>query len=156
MFSIFNQFKKETKKLEPTIDIDNIEFACAVLLVESALMDQEFGKDEKIAIENILKKQFSLDNEITKELISEATKTSKETSDLVTFTRKIKNSWDLEKRIKIIEMMWEVVLIDEVLSPYEDMLIRRVAGLIYISDKERGLAKKRAELKLNKDKDKKQ
>ena len=156
MFSIFNQFKKETKKLEPTIDIDNIEFACAVLLVESALMDQEFGKDEKIAIENILKKQFSLDNEITKELIAEATKTSKETSDLVTFTRKIKNSWDLEKRIKIIEMMWEVVLIDEVLSPYEDMLIRRVAGLIYISGKERGLAKKRAELKLNKDKDKKQ
>ena len=107
-------------------------------------------------LENILKKQFSLDNEITKELIAEATKTSKETSDLVTFTRKIKNSWDLEKRIKIIEMMWEVVLIDEVLSPYEDMLIRRVAGLIYISDKERGLAKKRAELKLNKDKDKKQ
>ena len=43
MFSIFNQFKKETKKLEPTIDIDIIEFACAVLLVESALMDQEFG-----------------------------------------------------------------------------------------------------------------
>ena len=49
-------------------------------------------------------------------------------------------------------MLWKVCLIDGVLEPYEDMLIRRVSGLIYVDDKDRNLAKKNAINTLNKDK----
>jgi hypothetical protein len=45
---------------------------------------------------------------------------------------------------RILEMMWEVVYADGVLDPQEDMLLRRIAGLIYVSDGERGAARKRA------------
>ena len=53
----------------------------------------------------------------------------------------------MEKRIEVIEMLWKVCLVD-VLEPYEDMLIRRVAGLIYVNDRNRNIARKNAESKL--------
>ena len=57
--------------------------------------------------------------------------------------KKIKQNWPIEKRIEVIEMLWKVCLVDGVLEPYEDMLIRRVSGLIYVDDKNRNLAKKK-------------
>jgi uncharacterized tellurite resistance protein B-like protein len=48
-----------------------------------------------------------------------------------------------EERIGIIEMLWEVAYSDGILTGDEDALIRRVAGLIYVSDWERGEAKRR-------------
>ena len=63
--------------------------------------------------------------------------------DLVTYTRTIKENWKLEDRIDVIEMMWKVCFVDGKIEPYEDMLIRRVAGLIYVSDKDRSHAKKK-------------
>ena len=68
--------------------------------------------------------------------------------DLVTYTRTIKENWDLKDRIEVIQMMWKVCLIDEKIEPYEDMLIRRVSGLIYVSDKDRNEAKKKALMSL--------
>jgi uncharacterized tellurite resistance protein B-like protein len=40
-------------------------------------------------------------------------------------------------------MLWDVAYSDRVLTGDEDALIRRVAGLIYVSDWERGEAKRR-------------
>jgi len=37
-----------------------------------------------------------------------------------------------------------VALSDGVLDPYEDMLLRQIAGLIQVPDKDRGLARQRA------------
>jgi len=41
-------------------------------------------------------------------------------------------------------MLWEVAYADGVLDPHEDMLLRQIAGLIHVPDRERGLARKRA------------
>ena len=50
----------------------------------------------------------------------------------------------MEQRVGIIEMLWEVAYADGVLDPHEDMLLRQIAGLIHVPDRERGLARKRA------------
>ena len=81
--------------------------------------------------------------------LDKAIKSYKESSDLITYTKKIKQNWPIEKRIEVIEMLWKVCLVDGVLEPYEDMLIRRVSGLIYVDDKDRNIAKKNAIKKLN-------
>jgi uncharacterized tellurite resistance protein B-like protein len=41
-------------------------------------------------------------------------------------------------------MLWKVAYSDGILDPYEDMLLRQIAGLIHVSDQERGSARKRA------------
>jgi uncharacterized tellurite resistance protein B-like protein len=50
--------------------------------------------------------------------------------------------------VQIVEMMWEVAYADGTLDPQEDALLRRIAGLIHVSDQERGLARQRALEKL--------
>ena len=55
---------------------------------------------------------------------------------------------DYEERLNILELMWEIVLVDDVLDVFEAQLMRRVSGLLYISDVDSGNSKKRALLKI--------
>ena len=145
---MFNFIKKKKSDMPIIKDDKIVSLSC--LLVEAALIDEEFGEDEKKIIFNILKKQFKEEssNGINK-IIAEAIDSFNNSSDLITYTRKIKENWELDARINIIEMLWKVCLIDGKLEPYEDMLIRRISGLIYVNDKNRNLAKKKALDSLN-------
>ena len=57
--------------------------------------------------------------------------------------KQVKNNWSLEKRKEVIEMLWKVCLIDNNIDPYEDMLIRKIAGLLYVEAKDSNDAKKK-------------
>ena len=58
-------------------------------------------------------------------------------NQLYPFTRLAVERMDPQQRIGLIEMLWEVAYADGVLDPEEDALLRRVAGLIYVSDADR-------------------
>ena len=146
MFKSFfkNKIKNESKKPYP---VDDSLFTIACVLVEAALVDNNFGNEEKNIIIKILQKQYKIKD--INDVLDNAIEDCKNSSDLITYTKKIKQNWPIEKRIEVIEMLWKVCLVDGVLEPYEDMLIRRVSGLIYVDDKSRNLAKKNAIKKLD-------
>ena len=149
MFKSFfkNRINDELKKPSP---LDDNLFTIACVLVEAALVDNNFGNEEKSIIIKLLQKQYKIKNiKDILDILDNAIETCKESSDLITYTKKIKQNWPIEKRIEVIEMLWKVCLVDGVLEPYEDMLIRRISGLIYVDDKNRNLAKKSAIKKLN-------
>ena len=140
MFNFFKNTKIDSPKVK---DEKIVPLSC--LLVEAALADEDFGEDEKKVIFNILKKQFKKESSSSiNKIIDEAIQSFNNSSDLITHTKKIKENWKLDDRINIIEMLWKVCLVDGQLEPYEDMLIRRISGLIYVDDKNRNLAKKKA------------
>ena len=142
-----NKINDELKK-SPPLDSDLLAIAC--VLVEAALVDNNFGKEEKNIIIKILQKQYNIKNiKDINNILDTAIDACKKSSDLITYTKKIKQNWPIEKRIEVIEMLWKVCLVDGLLEPYEDMLIRRVSGLIYVDDKNRNLAKKNAIKKLD-------
>ena len=60
------------------------------------------------------------------------------------FTREINIRLSQEKRAEIVEMLWKVAYADGVLDPHEDALLRQIAGLIHVPDRDRGLARQRA------------
>ena len=123
--------------------IDDNVFTIVCVLVEAALVDNNFGDEEKNIIIKLLQKQYKIKNiEDINSILDKAVKACNEASDLITYTKKIKENWDIKKRIEVIEMLWKVCLVDGVLESYEDMLIRRISGLIYVDDKNRNLAKK--------------
>ena len=66
-----------------------------------------------------------------------------EANDLIQFTRKIKDSFSESERIELIEMLWEIIYSDGILHEFELNLMRRVGGLLYVSDQDRGKARKR-------------
>ena len=149
MFKSFFKNKKDDE-LKKSSAIDDNLFTIACVLVEAALVDNNFGNEEKNIIIKILQKQYKIKSIKTiNDILDNAIEDCKNSSDLITYTKKIKQNWPIEKRIEVIEMLWKVCLVDGVLEPYEDMLIRRVSGLIYVDDKNRNLAKKNAIKKLD-------
>ncbi|MDH3335787.1 MAG: TerB family tellurite resistance protein [Rhodospirillaceae bacterium] len=122
----------------------SLELAAAALLVEAAIMDGNFDAAEHNTIAKLLSGRFSLGAAEVDELISEAKTEIENSVELYGFARTIKDNMDNNERVEIIEMLWHVVLADGVVDDYESNLIRRVSGLIYVSDRDSGLARQRA------------
>jgi uncharacterized tellurite resistance protein B-like protein len=132
----------ETPSAEPRPD--ELELAVAALLVEAARMDDSFDAGERAAIERLLAARFDLSPEAVHTLVATAEQKMRETAQYFPFTREITTRLTTEQRVGIIEMLWEVAYADGLLDPQEDMLLRQIAGLIHVPDRDRGLARKRA------------
>ncbi|RDD62312.1 TerB family tellurite resistance protein [Ferruginivarius sediminum] len=123
---------------------EELQLAVAVLLVEAAHMDSEFHSDERSSIVDLLARRFELDAAAAEKLVDKAAATVADSAELYGFTRVVKDSFTHEDRVEMMEMLWEVAYADGELHDYEANLMRRVAGLIYVSDRESGEARKRA------------
>ena len=122
---------------------DELQLAAAALLVEAATLDGHYGETEQSAIDQLLREKFALKDEEARSLHDLAVVEQSEANQLLGFTRTIKDRYSLEERIELIEMIWEVVYADGELHDYEANLLRRLGGLLYVSDRERGDARKR-------------
>jgi uncharacterized tellurite resistance protein B-like protein len=128
-----------------------LDLAVAALLVEAARMDDVFGADERSAIERLLAKRFGLSHDDVTSLVEEAQRKVESSAQYFPYTSRITRELECEQRAEIIEMLWRVAFADGVLDPQEDMLIRQIAGLIHVPDRERGLARQRALAGLERD-----
>ena len=122
---------------------NNPAFALAVLLIEVARSDDGVEDREQGVIQRVLALRFGLDRSEVIRLIKTAEERAMEAPDLYHFTRVVAENVTEEERIGVIEMLWEVAYSDGVLTGDQDALIRRVAGLIYVSDRDRGEARRR-------------
>ncbi len=77
-------------------------------------------------------------------LLEDAREMVTRSTQLFPFTSLAVKRLDEAERVRLIEMLWHVAYADGVLDPQEDMLVRRIAGLIHVSDRARGEAKLRA------------
>lgn len=127
---------------------EKLEISVAALMVEAARMDETFDPAERATIERLLAAKFHLDPEAAHRLVTQAEQAVRQSTQYFPFTHRVVESMDAEERIGVIEMLWKVAYADGVLDPHEDMLVRRIAGLIYVPDRDRGVARKRALEKL--------
>ena len=122
----------------------DLHLSVAVLLLEAARQDDSFDAHERAMIEKLLAQRFDLSAEERAKLMEAAEARAKEMVQLHGHTSHIAAQMPPEDRIHLIEMLWDVAYADGVLDPEEDLLIRRIAGLIYVSDRDRVLARQRA------------
>ena len=127
----------------PTNNEEMLRVATAALLMEAACMDGHIDEAETATITTLLVDQFSLEKAEAEELVEAGRKTASQVNELYKNTRIIKDNFDHDDRVKVIEMLWKVAYIDGELHDYEANLVRRVCGLIYVSDQESGQARKR-------------
>ena len=128
--------------------VNDLELSVAALLVEAARMDDRFDAGERTIIEHLLARSFDLDAGSVHSLIEQAERVVQQSAQYFPFTQQICRRASAEERVQIIEMLWKVAYSDGALDPHEDALIRQIAGLIQVSDWERGAARKRALEKL--------
>jgi uncharacterized tellurite resistance protein B-like protein len=138
---MFDRIVKLLSDPAPPIDRDGLQIAVAVLMVEAARMDDHFDDVERKVIERLLAQKFQLSPDQTRELVRKAVETGDRSNQLYPFTRLAVERMDPAQRVGLIEMLWEVAYADGVLDPEEDALLRRIAGLIYVSDVDRAAAR---------------
>ena len=122
----------------------------AGLLIEAANTDGNVTQDEVKQISSSLINVFKESPEEVKIALSKALDDKDNSRSLFYYTSKLNKSFPHEKKLLLIEVLWEVILSDNEVHDFESNLLRRLAGLLYVSDIECGNAKKRASDKVNK------
>ena len=141
-------FKKIFKKEKSEIS-SNKNVLIAALLIHAAKMDENYTDVEKKIIKKALININNISSDQADSFITLAEKKENESNQIVEFTREIKK-YSMEYRLKIIEVIWEIVYSDGISDSYETNLIRRICGLLYISDKENGVIKTKVQKMKNK------
>jgi uncharacterized tellurite resistance protein B-like protein len=113
-----------------------LEIATAVLLVEVARADFSEDEVEIEAVGDLLSAYLGLAREDVATLIDEAQRQADHAASLQAFTRQLHEELSQEEKHRIVELLWRVALADETLDKHEDHLIRKVAGLLYISHRD--------------------
>ncbi|MBC7157164.1 MAG: TerB family tellurite resistance protein [Rhodobacteraceae bacterium] len=119
--------------------------ALAALLVRLARSDGHFDATEIAHVDRVLAARYRLSPFEAAALRGEAERLEAEAPDTVRFTRAIKDAVPYEDRASVIEALWAVALADGVRDDEEDGLLRLVASLLGVSDRDSALARQRVE-----------
>ena len=121
----------------------NLELLCG-LMIEAAYMDGQIDEVELNKIKFSLVNIFAEDTAEVDLVLKSALENKNNSKSLHHYTSYINKNFDDNKKLFLIEALWEIVLSDGKIHDFESNLIRRLAGLLYISDVDSGNAKKRA------------
>lgn len=119
--------------------------ALSALLVRIARSDGDYAPAEVSRIDRIVATRYGLAPDAARELRTEAEALEAEAPDTVRFTRAIKDQVPYDERVAVIEALWDVVLADGARDDEEDALLRTVAPLLGISDRDSNIARRRVE-----------
>jgi len=116
----------------PQDEAKRTRLATAVLLLEAAHADSEFKDDEQVAVTNVIRTRFALDEAAAAELIEAARQARWESGDLYKFARQLNDSFPLPRKLAVAELLWEVVYSDGALESHEDALVHKLGNLLGI------------------------
>ena len=131
--SFFQQPFGSERSGEPVSREQKLNLATAVLLVEVARADFSEDEVEIEAVAELLEAHLGVSREEVTALIAEAQQHADHVASLQSFTRQLHEELSLAEKLSIIEMLWRVAHADATLDKHEDHLIRKVAGLLYVS-----------------------
>ncbi len=139
-----NFFKKKEKE-----NLNNKNVLIVALLIHAAKIDEHYSENEKKIITQTIMQLNEINFDEAEKLLKLAEKKEEESNQIVEFTKEIKK-YSMDFRLKIIEIIWKIVYSDGTNDNYESNLIRRICGLLYISDKDNGIIKTKIQNTLKK------
>ena len=143
MINLLKNVLNYKKSKDDEEDRKNLELICG-LMIEAAYTDGTIGESELKKIKFSLINVFDEKEDEVDLVLDEAIKNKNNSKSLHHYTSFINKNFDSEKKLLLIEALWEIVLSDGEIHDFESNLIRRLAGLLYISDVNSGNARKRA------------
>ena len=134
---MFSFFKKDNKSSHNNISIISI----TSLLVHAARIDENYSEKEKQIIKDTIIKLGSNEDNIER-IFKQAENLEKNSNQILEFTKEAKNL-DYEKKLIIIEALWSIIYSDRDADMYEENLMRRLSGLLYLDKTAVGDIKKK-------------
>lgn len=128
------------------IDIEHaLRVATAVLLVEVARADFIVEPAERLKLRQLLERQFDLSGLELDALLEQAESDADHMVSIQHVTRLLNQHYDHAMKLRVVEMMWQIIYADGEKDHYEEHLIRQVADLLYLSHSEFIQARHKAE-----------
>ena len=143
MINLLKNILKTKNSSNEKEDSKSLELLCG-LMIEAAYTDGHIDKIELDKIKNSLINIFDESPDDVELVLKEAIKNKNNSKSLHHYTSFINKNFTDDKKLQLIEVLWEIVLSDDEIHDFESNLIRRLAGLLYISDVNSGNARKRA------------
>ena len=132
------------KKIEEESEqFDTVQIAISTLMIQTAVYDGIFDEQEKSKILELIKKYFNFNEDQKLALFKIAIKVNDDSNDMQQFTRVLNDNLSEEEKLNIIKMLWKIIISDGHIDNYENALIRKISGLLYISDRDVGQIKKK-------------
>ncbi|NOZ53904.1 MAG: TerB family tellurite resistance protein [Gammaproteobacteria bacterium] len=122
-----------------------LKVATAALLLEMSRADFDVKDEELLAVAQSIQSMFQLNEEDTRKLVMLAEQESAEATCYYEFTSLINKGFDMQQKIKIVELMWHVAYADKQLEKYEEALVRKLTELLYVPHAEYIAAKHRVQ-----------
>ncbi len=124
---------KAVETREETVDREHLlQVSTATLLLEVVHADFEVQESEMRKLHELLKQQFQLNSKELAQIVAEAQDKADHLVSLQHITRQLNEQFSAPEKLRVIEMMWEIVFADGNLDHYEEHLIRQVAELLYL------------------------
>ena len=120
----------------------------ASLLIHAARMDENYTNKEKSIIEKTLT-ELGVEKNNLHSLMIDAEKNEQNSTHILDFTKVIKATEDSFK-VALVESLWKIIYSDMSSDMYEDNLMRRLTGLLYLDKKMVGDIKEKTKKNLNK------
>ena len=150
MLNTLKNFFEQKNTNASNDNLNNLELLCG-LMIEAANMDGKIDNNEVEKISTVLIDVFKEDPNEVRDILKKAILNKNNSHSLHHYTSKINKEYEENKKIMLIETLWEIVLSDGKIHDYESNLIRRLCGLLYISDVNSGNARKKALNKISKE-----
>ena len=139
---IVNFFKNknlDTKKSKRNTIIYEDIVNVTALLLEASSIDGNIEDSEIDKIVELISKYFNLERNKFDDLYRDAALIQKESTSFHNLTSKIHKKYSYSQKIDILEMLWEVIMINRDIDDFESNLMRRISGLLHIKDVDSGL-----------------
>lgn len=153
MISSIKQFFEKNIKPSANASIEvsehSLRLATSALLIEMMRADAEISEDERDTITDIIRSKYELTEDEISTLIQLAEEEIVKATDYFEFTSLINKGFSYVQKVKVVEHLWEVAFSDASLDKYEEHMVRKIAGLIYVSHKDFIDAKLRIKKKLS-------
>lgn len=153
MISSIKQFFEKNIKPSANASIEvsehSLRLATSALLIEMMRADAEISEDERDTITDIIRSKYGLTEDEISTLIQLAEEEIVKATDYFEFTSLINKGFSYVQKVKVVEHLWEVAFSDASLDKYEEHMVRKIAGLIYVSHKDFIDAKLRIKKKLS-------
>lgn len=123
-------------KADPAARERGIRRATAALMVEMVRADAEILGDETAALHGLLARHFGLPMDEVLALVAAAERQADTAVSLLDFTGLLNDTLDGAERAHVLELLWRVAFADSKLDKYEELLVRKVADLLYLPNSE--------------------
>ena len=143
MINLLKNILNNQDSIDDIDDNKTLELLCG-LMIEAAYTDGQIDEKELNKIKSSLINVFDEDPKQIEIILEKAVNNKNNSKSLHHYTSFINKNFDVDKKLLLVEVLWEIVLSDGQIHDYESNLIRRLAGLLYISDVNSGNARKRA------------